>query len=159
MITQWPNWTAFSHVIVKMADPTQRNWIAPWATSRATFATESIWSYWLACLKVGVIYDAELGYFFHFLTTTRVIIGFFLPLYCYKQDASTAEEMADNWRVCCIQSDLIDNETESLGGPTDLARGDLKATLRILYSIMLKYEEKKRRNWVSPPILEQNPLA
>ena len=76
------------------------------------------------------------------------ILGFFLPLYCYNQDASTAEEMADNWRVCGIQSDLIDNETESLGGPNDLARGDLKATLRILYSVMIKYEEKKRRKGV-----------
>ena len=80
--------------------------------------------------------------------TNRDILGFFLSLYYYKQDASTTEEMADNWRVCCIQSDLIDNEIEAMGSPTDLARGDLKATLRILYSVMIKYERKKGRNKV-----------
>ena len=75
------------------------------------------------------------------------ILGFFLPLYYYNQVASTTEEMAENWRVCGTHSDLLSNDVESmgLGGPSDLARGDLKATLRILYSVMIKYEEKKRR--------------
>ena len=75
------------------------------------------------------------------------ILGFFLPLYCYNQGASTTEEMTENWRVCIIQSDLLANEVESMGigGLTDLARGDLKATLRILYSVMIHHEEKKRR--------------
>ena len=55
--------------------------------------------------------------------------------------------MTENWRVCIIQSDLLANEVESMGigGLTDLARGDLKATLRILYSVMIHHEEKKRR--------------
>ena len=99
-------------------------------------------------LLVGMLEGRYLRAFFSLILHDSwhfTILGFFLPLYCYKQDASTAEEMADNWRVCCIQSDLIDNKTESLGSPTDLARGDLKATLRILYSVMIKYEEKKRR--------------
>ena len=83
-----------------------------------------------------------------FSVPTRGILGFFLPLYCYNQEASTTEEMTNNWRVCGIQSDLINNKMESFGGPTDLARGDLKATLRILYSVMVNYEEKKRGNKV-----------
>ena len=74
-----------------------------------------------------------------------VNLGFFLPLYCYNQNASTEEEMAANWRVCGDQSDLMNNDTESLGGPADLARGDVKATLRILYSVMIKYERYKRQ--------------
>jgi len=66
--------------------------------------------------------------------------GFFIPFYEYKQNPESKEDMIENVNLAFrfIQEDGL---PPPLNRPGEVVRGDLKAIIRIIYSLFVKYKQ------------------
>lgn len=69
------------------------------------------------------------------------MLGFFVPLYSYDPQPETQESKLKN--VGTAFALLKDVGIRFKDKPTDVAAGDVKATLRILYCLFVLYNKKE----------------